>query len=58
MVLKPAASEHHAVEAVVVFKRADDFEAESVAVEADDFRQMVGRARDADVRFVNAAHLE
>ena len=49
-------SEHYAVEAVVILKRADNFKAEAVTIKSDHLRQIVGRARNANMRLIDVAH--
>lgn len=39
-------AEHHSVEAVVVFKRADHLKAEAIAIETNRFVEIVSSARD------------
>src|ERR1700749_611829 len=56
MVGRAGAAEHDSVEAFVVFERADDFEAEPVAVKFDYLRQVVRRPCDAQVRPLKVTH--
>jgi predicted GTPase len=50
MILAAGDPQHDAVVSRVAFERAYDFEADSVAVKADQFVQAVGRSRDPDLR--------
>ncbi|MBA3870900.1 MAG: hypothetical protein H0X30_17295 [Anaerolineae bacterium] len=43
-------TEHDAVKTFVIFKRGDDFQAESITIKAQDVGHVVGRAGNAQMR--------